>query len=225
MKHSTKISKIQSGQARAQAKGAKRKAVVVKGLGVAICSALEQQDTTVRTAILAVIGTNDETILQTMLEVEARRDTRIGEVKGERKDKRIASIRVMFSRINVILRAIKDKLNLDKIKGAASFAEMYAYASNKSKNPGKRSSKPLTETQFKDWSGKLQRIVGEFPGKNAKAAEVGTFQKQLAHLEDHVRNCIGVLSKFSTLTVLPVRDMLGLIARRKQHVKLVRKAA
>lgn len=226
MKHSTKISKIQQGTAKAQAKGAKRKAVVTFKLGYAICDAMEAQGETVRTAILALKDQNPETVLNAMQEVIERRNARIAAIKGERKDKRIASVRVMYSRISVILKAIHSKLNLDKLFGAASFAEMYAYASNKAKAKDGRSAKPLTGSGFKSWSAKLSRVVGEHPGKNATDAEVGTFQKQLAHLEDHVRQCIGTLAKFSTLSVLPVRDMLGLIAKRKQHVKLVeRKAA
>jgi hypothetical protein len=159
-----------------------------------------------------------------MQEVLERRDQRVKAITGERKEKRIASVRVMYSRISVILKAIHSKLNLDKIFGAKSFAEMYAYASTKAKSKDGRTT-PLTASGFKAWSAKLSRVVGDHPGKDAKPSELGTFQTQLSHLEDHVRNCIGVLSKFSNLSVLPVRDMLGLIAKRKQHVKLVQRKA
>lgn len=225
VKHTTKLQAKQQGHDRSQAKGAKRKAVVTFKLGYAICDALEAQGETVRTAICALKDCNLETVLQAMQEVLERRDVRIKAIKGERKDKRIASVRVMYSRISVILKAIHSKFNLDKIFGATSFAEMYAYASNKAKAKDGRSSKPLTASGFKSWSAKLARVVGEHPGKDAKPAELGTFQTQLSHLEDHVRNCIGTLAKFSNLSVLPVRDMLGLIAKRKQHVKLVQRKA
>ena len=225
MKQSTKLSRKQDGQARSQAKGAKRKAVVTFKLGHAICDALEKQGETVRTAICALQGCNPESVLQAMLEVTERRDVKIKAVTGERKDKRIASLRVMYSRISVILKAIHAKLNLEKIFSAASFAEMYAFASNKAKKSDKRSGKPLTADQFKDYTDKVSRIVGEQPGKTAKQTERDKFSLQIARLEQHLRDVIGTLAKYQHVTVIPVRDMLGLIAKRKQHVKLVRKAA
>lgn len=221
----TKIGKLQSGQARSQAKGAKRKPVVTFKLGYAIVDAMEQQGETVRTAICALRDQNLETVLQAMQEVIERRDAKIKGIKGERKDKRIASVRVMYSRISVILKAIHSKLNLDKIFGAVSFAEMYAYASNKAKAKDGRSTKPLSGSGFKSWSAKVERVIGEIPGKNAKPSELGTFTKQIENMENHFRACVGALQRVSLHTMLPVRDILGLVAKRKQHVKLVRKAA
>ncbi len=221
----TKLQLKQLGQSREQAKGAKRKAVVIFKLGYAICDAMEAQGETVRSAICALKGVNLETVLQTMQEVIERRDAKVKAIKGEKKDKRIASVRVMYSRISVILKAIHAKLNLDKIFSAASFAEMYAYASRKATSPDKRSSKPLGEKAFAEWDVKVSRIVGDIPGKTAKPAELGTFTKQVERLENHFRACVGALQRVSLHTMLPVRDILGLVAKRKQHVKLVRKAA
>lgn len=221
----TKLQQKQMGQAKSQAKGAKRKAVVTFKLGHAICDALEAQGETVRTAVCALKGMNLETVLRAMQEVLERRDAKIKEVKGERKEKRIASIRVMYSRISVILKAIHQRLNLDKIFGAQSFAEMYAYASNKAKSKDGRSTKPLTGSGFKSWSAKVERVIGEIPGKDAKPSELGTFTKQVENLENHFRACVGALQRVSLHTMLPIRDILGLVAKRKQHVKLVRRAA
>lgn len=219
MKVSTKLQRKQMGQDKSQAKGAKRRPVVVKGLGIAIADALENQGETVRQAIVAVIGCNPETVLQSMLEVTARRDARIAECKGERKEKKIASVRVMYSRITVILKAIHAGLNVDKIKRAISFAEMYAFASNKAKRKDARHAKPFSADQFAAWSINTQRVVGEQPGKDGKSQERDRFNGQLARLEQHCLDVLGVLSKYAHTTRIPVREMLGLTAKHKQHLR------
>lgn len=226
MKHSTAVSRIQEGQARSQAKGAKRKDVVVKGLGLAVATAMEQGNHGVRLALVALIGQNDVTVLQAQNELEQRRDERVKECKGERKDKKIASVRVMYSRLITIVKAIHRKLNLDKMKAAGTFAEMYAFASNKSTSSSdKRKAKPFTDGQFKLWTARVTRIIGPIPGKQAKKAELHKFSDQVAHLEQHLRDVLGTFSTYSLHTTIPVRDMLGLIARKGKHVALVRKAA
>jgi hypothetical protein len=227
MKHQTKLSRIQDGQSKAQTQGAKRKPVVVKGLGLAIVAAMEQAHLSTRQAILACVKQNPETIAQAIMEVEQKRDERISECKGERKVQKIASVRVMFSRITVILKAIHKGFNVSKITDAPSFAIMYAYASNKAKRADGRHAKPFSEEQFTRWNDQAARVIGEQPGKNAKDSERGKFDKQLARLEQHIVDTLGTLAKYAHVTKIPVRDMLGLIAKQKKQVRVVqqRKAA
>lgn len=224
MKVLSKVAKIQQGQAKAQAKGAKRKPVVTQGLGVAIVNAMEAVNTTVRESILALVGHNPETIAQSIMEVEGLRDARIKACAGERKAQKIASLRVMFTRITVILRAFHKGYNVDKIKACKSFSEMYAFASNKAKRADGRAVKPFSKGQADQWAKQVKRLCGDIPGKNATATEKGVFSEQLARMEQHCVDVLGALSKYALVSRIPVRDMLGLVSKKKQHIRLAKAA-
>lgn len=219
----SKLSQMLEGKAKSQAKSAKRKPVVVKGLGIAIIQAKDAEQSTVREKILECVKHNAESIAQAILELEGERDKRVKECSGERKEKKIASVRVQFAQILTILRAVHRGENVDKIKGARNMAEMYAFASRKGTKRGK-TSKTFTAEQFQNWNGSTSRIVSEQPGKKATPAERAKYDDSLARLEQHLVNVLNTLYKHEHTTVVPVKAMLAMARKTGKHVRLAKAA-
>jgi hypothetical protein len=220
------LAKKREGQDRSQAKGAKRKAVITKGLGLAIVHALEAQGETVRGCILKVIGCNSDTIMQSINEVSQERDRKVKECTGERKEKKQKSVYSSFSRILTILRAVWKGENVDKIKGAHSLQEMYAFASRKGTARGS-SKKPMNAEQAADYNSKVARFVPQAPGRNPRAGERERYDDGIARLEAHIMSCLTELQKHEGATYLPVKAWLTQARGTKKHLRVVkvRKAA
>lgn len=217
----TKLQKVLEGQSKAQAKGVKRKGIA--GFGKAIVTALEREGESVRETIVKACKQDDATLLLAIQECETLRDERVKECTGERKEKKIASVRVTFARILTILRAYSKGENRDKIMHSTSLPEMYAYASRKGTKRGSVT-KPFSEEQFSIWTKGAQRVIGKVPGKDAKDAERGRFDKELARLEAHLVNVLTCLSKVEHQTAVPVKAMLTMARKPKSHVRLAKAA-
>jgi hypothetical protein len=215
----SKLAKRIMGQIKSQAKGAKRKEVITKGLGIAIAQAMKGE--TVRDRLLGLFDCNAPTLENTLTELVTASHAQQKEVTatGRAGQKAKKVIMASFSRVKTIVKAIRDKFNLDKLRKARSLDEMYALSVQRFGKRSKREPTAFTRDQFNVWAKGCQRILLETPGRNATPEQAETYQTQLARVETAFVNLLGVLSKHETLTRIPVEQITGLVQKRKQHLR------
>lgn len=213
----TKLQKVLEGQSKAQAKGVKRKGI--PGYGKAIYTAQDAAHSSVREKILECFKQDDATRALAVQELEQERDKRVKACSGERKAKKVASVRVQFARILTILRAYNNGENRDKMQSAKNLGDMYAFASRKGTARGKVT-KPFTADGFKTWSAGVKRVLMPEPSKGKKG-EREQFDDSIARLESHIVACLQTLEKHSTVTYLPVKQWVAVARGKGKHLRLV----
>lgn len=217
----SKIRKLQDGQAKSQAKGVGRKLPVTKGMGLAIAEAMK--GATVRERILELLSYNLPTQENALAELIVASKKQQSEVTstGLTRKRALKVIQASFSRVKTIVQAIIDRYNVDKIRKAKSLDEMYAVSvqrSNKRK-PGK--SKPFTADQFKEWDERgIRKLSMEIPNtKTASASDLEKYADNLNRLERHFVNVLALLAKHEHQSTIPARQMLGMVQKRKAHLR------
>lgn len=218
----TNLKKVLEGKSKAQAKGVKRQGI--KGVGLAIIAAMDAVNTTVRDAICKFAKSDEATRLRAVKEVEDTRAERVEACNGERKQKKIASVRSSFARVLTIMRAINNGEQVDKITKAKSLAEMYAFASRQVGHKV-NSNKPLTDEQVAEINKRIQRICPTIPGRQATDAQKGRYADELARLEQHLVATLQALQKHEHLTIVPVKTMLQMARAKGKHIRAIGRQA